>query len=408
MTVPMHETETATVIVTVGVGSRYETDSEAGISHFIEHMLFKGTIKRPTFMEITAEVDAFGGEINAYTSKDRTAFYIKADSKHLGQSLDVLADIYLNSKIDEGELNKEKGAIVQEIAMYEDTPMSNVGNVFEKLLYPKVALGRDVLGSQKTVKSLTRQKIVAYRDRNYAASDTVICVTGKFNEKKTIAEIRQLFGGMRRGRTPKLKKVKEIQARPQVSLAYKKTDQTHLVLGVRSFHHNHPDRFALGLLSVILGGNMSSRLFAEVREKRGLAYYVRTGVENFHDCGYLAAQAGVNHDKVVETIQVILAEYHRMATEKVTEAELRKAKEFIKGHTVMGLESSDEVASFFIGQEVLKKKIMTADEMFQKIERVKLEDVLRVADKIFLTKHLNLAIIGPWKDESIFKRILQL
>jgi predicted Zn-dependent peptidase len=407
ITAPMHETETATVIVMVGVGSRYESEKEAGISHIIEHMLFKGTEKRPTFAEISTELDSIGGEYNAFTGQDRTGYYVKVDAKHLAQALDVVADVYLNSKLDAEELEKEKGAILQEINMIEDMPMRDVENVFEKLLYPQNPLGREISGTKRTVSAMQKEQLLDYRKRFYVANDTVIAVAGKFSEKKIIREITKLFSKMPAGKKPKLVPVRETQKKPAVLIKHKKTDQTHLILGARAFHHHHPDRFALGILAVILGGNMSSRLFAEVREKRGLAYYVRTGAGSFEDCGYLATQAGVEHKNVSETTQVILNEYRKIASEEVPEAELQKAKDFIKGRTVMGLESSDEVASFFVEQELMRKKIVSVSELLSKIDAVSSADVRRVAKKIFQSRKINLAIIGPGKNKKTLESLLR-
>lgn len=408
ITAPVKGTATATVMVMVGVGSRYETPREAGLSHFIEHMLFKGTQKRPTYLQITEELDAIGGESNAFTGKDRTAYYAKTDAKHVETALDVIADMYLNSTIDEAEIKKESGTIIQEINMYEDSPMRNVGNIFEQLLYAGNSLGGDIAGDKKTVASFKRQDFINYMERFYVANDTVVCVAGKFNEKKILIQLEKYFSGMRKGKKPAIEKVLEKQKQAEVKIKFKKTDQSHLVLGVRAYDENHKDRFALSLMSVILGGNMSSRIFGEVREKRGLAYYVRTNVDSYQDCGYLATSAGVEHKNLNLTVETILGEYKKIATELVTKEELQKAKDYIKGRSIMNLESSDEVAMFLIEQEVNKKKIMTVAEIFAKIDKVTASDILRVARDIFKDGGLNLAIIGPHKDEKRIKALLKL
>jgi len=408
ITVPMKDTQTATVVVMVGVGSRYETDKEAGLSHFIEHMFFKGTEKRPTTLDISEELDAVGGEFNAFTSKDKTGYYAKVDSKHLGVALDVVSDMYLNSKIDPEEIKKESGTIIQELNMYEDMPMQKVGSIYEELLYPKNNLGREIIGSKETISSFQQKDFLDYMKRFYTANDTVVCVAGKFDEQKIISDVEKYFSKMAKGPKAKIQRVRERQNKAGLKLKLKKTDQTHLVVGVRTFDENHRDRFALGLLSIILGGNMSSRLFIEVREKQGLAYYVRTGTDAFEDCGYLATQAGVEHKNLQLALKTILKEYKKIATELVSEKELRNAKDYIKGKSVMGLEASDEVAMFFIDQEIGKKKIMTVEEIFTKIEKVKTKDILRVAKDIFQDKKLNLAIIGPHKNEAEIKKILTM
>jgi predicted Zn-dependent peptidase len=408
ITVPMAETQTVTVVAMVGVGSRYENEKEAGISHFIEHMFFKGTEKRPTALAISEELDAIGGEFNAFTSKDSTGYYVKVDANHIDVALDVVADMYLHSKIEETEVEKERGTIIQELNMYEDMPMRSVGDVFENLLYPENNLGRDIIGYKKTINNFKRADFLKYLKRFYLANDTVICVAGKFDEKKIVEQVKKYFQEMSDGKKPEIKKVVEKQKMPALKIKFKKTDQTQLVLGVRAYDLYSEKRFALSLLSIILGGNMSSRLFMEVREKRGLAYYVRTNTESFEECGYLATQAGVEHKNLALALKTILAEYQKMATEKVTEKELQKAKNYIKGKMVMGMEASDEVAMFFIGQELARKEILKRAEIFARIDQVKVEDILAVAKDIFQNKKLNLAIIGPHKNSDKLQKLLSI
>lgn len=408
ITAPMAGTQTATIIAMIGVGSRYESDKEAGLSHFIEHMMFKGTKRRPTTLDISTELDEIGGEFNAFTSKDTTAYYAKADARHADKIVDVISDMYLNSKFEEAEIKKESGTIIQEINMYEDMPMRNVENIFEQLLYPKSPLGRDIAGSKKTVAAMRRKDFLDYMKRHYMANDTVICVAGKFDEKKVLAQIRHNFSKMEKKKDTKIAKVKEMQKAPQLKLHFKKTDQTHLLLGVRTFPRNHKDRYALSLLSNILGGGMSSRLFSEVREKRGLAYYVRTGVEAYADVGYLGAQAGVEHKNLGKTVEIIVQEFGKIAAEKVGEKELQKAKDYVKGKSVMGMEASDAVAMFFAAQEIERERLMTMQEKFALIDKVTPRDISRVAKKIFCNERLNLAVIGPHKDARELKKLLKI
>jgi predicted Zn-dependent peptidase len=407
ITAPMKNTETVTVMVMVGVGSRYETEKEAGLSHFLEHMFFKGTQKRPTTLAIASEMDAIGGEYNAFTGKDKTGYYAKVDVRHFDKALDVVSDIFLNSKLEEEEIEKEKGTILQEFSMYEDMPMRNVGDVFEELMYRRNPLGRRVEGEKKTIASFKRNDFVQYLKRFYVANDTVICVAGNFQEEKILKKIETYFSGMKKEKKPKFIRVKEAQSNPATKIKFKKTDQTHFIIGNRAYHHDHKDRFALGLLSIILGGNMSSRLFIEVRERRGLAYYVRTEADAYPDCGYLATQVGVEHKNLETTLKTILAEYKKISSIKVDEKELKRAKEFIKGKSVMGLESSDEVAMFLIDQEVRKGKIMTLPQIFAQVDKVTTGDILRVAKDIFSEKKLNLAVIGPQKNIQNLNKILK-
>lgn len=408
ITVPMLETQTVTVVAMVGVGSRYESEKEAGISHFIEHMLFKGTTKRPTTLSISEELDSIGGEFNAFTSKDQTGYYVKVDAKHIGIALDVVSDMYLNSKIEEKEIDRERGTIIQELNMYEDMPMRSAGDVFESLLYAGSSLGRDIIGYKKTVENFKRKDFLKYLRRFYLASDTVICVAGKFDEKKTINQIKKYFCEMLDGKKPQIKKVKISQKNPAVKIKFKKTDQTQLVLGVRAFDQFSEKRFTLSLISVILGGNMSSRLFMEVREKRGLAYYVKTSTELFEECGHLATQAGVEHKNLELAIKTILEGYQKIAKEEVSEKELQKAKDYLKGKMVMGMEASDEVAMFHVGQELARREILRRAEIFRRIDRVTPKDILAVAKEIFQNKKLNLAVIGPHKNSEKLRTLLSL
>ncbi len=405
---PMAGTKTVTVMIMIGVGSRYETNREAGLSHFIEHMFFKGTKKRPTTLAISEELDAIGGEFNAFTSKDKTEYFAKVDAKHIDTALDVVSDIYLNSKIDAKEIEKEKGTIIQELNMYEDTPVRNITDIFESMLYSGTPLGREIVGTKKTIVSFKRKVFIDFMRRFYIAADTAVCVAGKFNEKKTLAKIKKYFGAMRTGKKLKVIPVRKDQEGPEIKLKFKKTDQTHLMLGTRAYDWNHKDRFALAILAIILGGGMSSRLFIEVREKQGLAYNIRTGGEAFEDGGYIATQAGVEHKNLEKTVTMILREYGKIAREKVNARELKKAKECIKGRIVMGLEASDEVATFYIDQEITRKKIMTQEELFSRIDKITEDDIMKVAQDVFRDNQLNLAVIGPQKDGKKFKKILKL
>lgn len=408
LTVPMQGTQTATVLLMVNAGSRFESEKQAGLSHFIEHMLFKGTEKRPTTQDISEELDAIGGEFNAFTSKDKTMYYAKTDSKHIGTAFDVLADMFLNSKIEQKEIKKESGTILQELSMYEDDPRRMVGDKIEELLYKNSTLGREIIGYKKTIKKFARKDFITYMKKHYNASGTVVCVAGKFEEKEIIKKVQAYLGNMAKGKITNFEKVVEKQKTPQVGIKFKKTDQTHFIIGNRAYRQGHKDRYALSLLAVILGGNMSSRLFLEIREKRGLAYSVRTGIDTYQDCGYIATQAGVEHGKLGKTIDVILKEYKKIATEKVGEKELRKAKDFVKGKGVMEFEASEEVAMFFIDQEFHKEKILTLKEVFAKVDAVTADDILRVAKDVFKSNKLNVAVIGPHKNSKQIEKILKI
>ncbi len=405
---PMKETQTMTVLMMIGTGSRYETRKQNGLSHFLEHMFFKGTKKRPTSLSISEELDAVGGDYNAYTAKDRTGYYAKVDAKHGDIALDVVSDIFLHSKIDQEEIDRERGAILQELAMYEDTPRRKVGDVFEELLYGDTPLGWDIIGTKENIRTFKRADFIKYLDQHYIASNVVIGVAGKFNAEKMKQDITKAFKDIRVGKKYEAKLMKEKQIKPALLVKHKKTDQTQLILGVRAFDFHHPDRYALSVLATILGGNMSSRLFIAVRERKGLAYNVSTFSDTMSDVGYLATQCGVEHKNLEETITTVLEEYKLISQVLVPDKELSKAKEYIKGSAVMHLESSDEVVSYLVDQELTKGKIRLPEEVFAAIDAVTAQDVQRVAQAIFTEKKLNLAIIGPHKQTKKLEGLLKL
>ena len=405
---PMKEAETVTVLITTATGSRYETKKEGGLSHFLEHMFFKGTKRRPTALSISEELDGVGGEYNAFTSKDRTAYYAKVDRKHAEMALDIVSDIFLNSTLPAEEIDRERGPILQELNMYEDTPVRHVGDVFEVLLYGDHPLGRDIIGTRDNIKGFKRAEFLRYLNRAYVASNVVVGMAGNFDVVWAKSMIERSFADMRTGENPERKGIVEKQKTPAVLLQTKKTDQTHFILGVRSFDFFHEDRHVLAVLSTILGGGMSSRLFMAVRERRGLAYSVHTGTDAYHDAGYLSTQCGVEHENLEKTIAVILEEYKRIATELVPEKELLKAKEHIKGSMAMHLESSDDIVGYLVDQEVLKGEIVLPKDRYEKIDAVTSEDVRRVAEMIFRPERLNLAVIGPQKSAKKLEKMLVL
>lgn len=392
---PMQDTETATVIVMTGVGSRYETQRENGLAHFLEHMFFKGTAKRPNTLDISRELDAIGAEYNAYTAKDHTAYYAKVEARHWDIALDVVSDLFLNAKLEPEEIERERGTILQEINMYEDMPQRRVGEHFEKLLYGDHPLGREILGPKENIRAFKRKDFVTYLNRGYTADNVVVGVAGKIDPKTVKREIERHFARIRTGKRPSFRKNAARQAAPALSLHHKKTDQTHLVVGVRAYDMFHPDRFALALLATILGGGMSSRLFMEVRERRGLAYSVHTDAESYHEAGYLATQCGVEHANLEKALAIIMAEYKKIASEPVPQAELTKAKEYIKGHFALGMEGSDDVIGYLVTQETVRREILSPAMRNRMIDRVTVSDIQRVARDIFRNKKMNLSVIGP-------------
>ncbi len=404
---PLKATKAVTVLVLVGTGSRYESKEINGISHFLEHMFFKGTKKRPNKLLIAETLDRIGGEYNAFTGKETTGFWAKVASQHLDLALDWISDILLNSKFESQEIEKERGVILEERNMYLDTPMKYVGELWEELLYGDQPIGWPIVGTIKTISSLQRKQFLDYYKRHYLSNNTVVVIAGGFDSKiakklaeKNFVDLTNKDNGIK-------EKTIENQKKPESLIYYKKTDQTHLCLGVRAYDLFHPDKYALSLLSIILGGNMSSRLFISVRENRGLAYYIRTSVDLFTDTGYLVTQAGVDNKKVEQAIKTILKEYKQIAR-TVKESELQKAKDYLKGISLLEMESSDAIASFYAAQEILTNKILTLSQKFAQIDRVKLEDIQRVACDIFQPEKLNLALIGPFRDKKFFQNLLEI
>lgn len=398
---PMPDTQTATVIVMTGTGSRYESERENGLAHFLEHMFFKGTKKRPSAKEISEELDGVGSQYNAFTAKDRTAYYAKVSSKYIDTALDVISDIFLNSTLPGKEIDKERGAIIQEIDMYEDMPMRTVDNVFDALIFgADHPLGRTILGPKENIRNFKRKDFDSYLTRHYTPANTVVCIAGSFNEKKVLAKIRQEFGALKHGDPVKPLPFWSAQNAPRVAIKEKKTDQTQLMLGVPAYPYKHKDEFALAVLTTILGGGMSSRLFTEVREKRGLAYSVHAWVDKYPDIGYFVVQAGVEHAKLEKTVETILNELKKIKRTAVSAAELKKAKAYIKGTKTLSLETSDEVAGNAASTLLSLGKVRTLEEYLKAVDKVTAADVQRVAKDIFKTSGLNLAIIGPHFDQG--------
>ena len=406
---PIPDNKTATVMVMSGTGSRYEDARENGLAHFLEHMFFKGTKKRPNAKAISEELDGIGSVYNAFTAKDRTAYYAKVSSQYVDTALDVISDIFLNSVLPEKEISKERGAIIQEIDMYEDMPMRTVDDVFDTLIFGKEhPLGRTVLGPKDNIRAFKRKDFAVYLKRNYTPLNTVVCVAGTFSEKKVLAKIKEDFGGLPHGNPPNFIPFAPKQDAPRVAIKEKKTDQTQLILGVPAYPYLHKDEFALAVLSTILGGGMSSRLFLEVREKRGLAYSVHAWIERYPDTGYLAVQAGVEHGKLEKTVSTILTEFKKIKRAKVSPAELKKAKEFMKGTMALALETSDAIAGHAASMLIILGRIRPLSEILESIEAVSADDIERVARNILRTEKLNLAVLGPHLDKNRFTSLLHV
>ena len=409
ITAPMEGTKTATVFVVIGTGSRCETKEINGISHFLEHLFFKGTKNRHTALAISEELEKVGADFNAFTSKECTGFYVKVPIFHLDVAMDVISDMLFNSLFIPEEIERERGTIQEEIKMVKDDPPRYVADLFETLLYGNTPIGWETIGTKKTVRKISRNQIIEYFQNHYVAKNATVVVAGAIENSEALKKIKRYFnnfnGKEKRG---KIKTI-EFQDKPEILIYHKATDQVHISLGVRGYNINHPDRYALNLLSVILGGGMSSRLFISVRGRRGLAYYIFSNAEFYTDTGYYTSQAGINIKNAGKTIKLILSEYKKIVAKGVTKEELKKVKDQIKSRTVMSLESSSAMANFFADQEILEGKIFTPEEKFALLDKVKVSDIQRVAKDIFKNEKLNLALIGPFneKDKEKLEKILK-
>lgn len=406
--VPMPSTMTATVFVLVGTGSKYETKDINGISHFLEHMMFKGTTKRPDKLQIARELEGIGANFNAFTSKECTGYYAKASASKLDTISDVVFDIFLNSRLAAEDIDIERGVIAEEINMIHDDPPRQVGNIFEKLLYGDQPAGWEISGEKEITMILKRDQFISYFNSHYVSSNTVVAVAGNINPDEFKKRAEEYFKDIRRADKISKLSVKESQTSPQALIHYKKTDQTHFIVGFRGYNMFNQKKYAADVLALVLGGGMSSRLFQEVRDKRGLAYYVNTGQDNYTDSGIFAASAGVNNDKADDAIKVIVEEFVKIKDKGITKEELQHAKDQIEGSLAISLENSKSVAQTYAWPVLFENKILTPEEELDKIKKVTLEDVKNVASDIFKEDKLNLALIGPFEDDSKFKSLLKI
>jgi predicted Zn-dependent peptidase len=407
LTVPMKDNPTVTVLVLVEAGSKYERRENNGISHFLEHMCFKGTDKRPSALEITKELDGIGAHYNAFTGQEHTGYYAKADYKNFDKILDVVSDMYLNPMLPEKEIEKEKGVIIEELNMYEDLPDRKVWDVFSSLLYGDVPAGWTIVGPKENIKIMRRADFIDYRMRHYVSEATTIIVAGKINENDVMKKVTQAFKGISNRKKEDKRKVIESQNAPQISIFYKETDQTHIVIGSRTFNAYNKYNPIIRVMGAVLSGGMSSRLFQRMRDQLGICYYVRAGNDVFTDHGVFAVSAGVDSTRLKEGIKAILEELKRIATETINPEELKKVKQYLIGSLHLGLESSDSVADFYGGQEIIHKDLKNPEDIVKEINAVTAEDVKFMAERIFKNETLNMAIVGKFKDEKEFENVLK-
>ncbi len=406
LTAPLPHAQSVACYIMLAAGSRYEDASNRGIAHFAEHMFFKGTEKRPSSRDLTTIVDGMGGEFNAFTSKEYTGYYIRCAGAERDTALDVLVDMIRNSKFDSEELEREKGVILEEMNMYFDTPRDYVSSVYEELLFGDNPLGWETLGKRETVKAATRETFMNYLGHWYTPARMVVGLAGMVGDDLT-PRLEELLGDLSGNGAGSPAPADVVgSTEPQVRLHTKDSDQAQICIGVPSYPLAHPDRYALQLLGTVLGTGMSSRLFLEVRERRGLAYYVYGLNSAYTDAGTLYAQGGVDIQRVDEAVTVIAEQFRKMASELVPSAELEKARALAKGRFVLQTESPNGLLLFGLRREVLEGEAVEPSELLAGLDAVTAEDVQRVAQDVIASQGMRLAVIGPFDDPARFEKLL--
>lgn len=408
LTTPMPHTRSVSIGFFLGVGSRYETDEQGGASHFIEHMLFKGTEKRPTAKDIAVAIEGIGGVFNASTSREMTMYWAKVAQPHLDVALDVLVDMLLHAKFDPEELEKERRVIIEEINMIFDAPDDWVHVLINQLVWPDHPLGRDIIGTRESVGALDRETLLAHLERHYEPTNCVVSLAGHIEHEEVVEKLSNYMGHWPQREVSPYQPARDDQAQARLHVHYRDTEQAHLCFSVPALPRGHPDRFNLRVLNAVLGEGMSSRLFLEIREKRALAYNVNSYIAALQDTGAAGIYAAVDPHRVQPAIQAMLGEWDRLRQEKVSADELTRAKEFLKGRLMLQMEDTFSVAAWFGQQELLGPDVLTPDEAIASIEAATAEDIQRLAQKLFLQEKLNLAVVGPFKNEEEFRDLLKL
>ena len=404
--VPSKESFSFQVMALVNTGADFETEANNGISHFLEHMCFKGTKKRPSNFDIVKELDGVGGYYNASTGRERTRYYARVAKQYQDLALDIVSDIYLNSQFPEKEIKKEKGVIFGEINKYQDDPEDWVWEIWGKLLYGNQPIGRSILGTKTNIKKFKREDFLRYRAMQYRAKSTLVVISGNFKEKEVIGKVKNYFCDINSGKAHSQKPVKEKQNKPQVFWQDRKTNQTHFVLGFRGINYFDKRRYALAVLDTVLDGGMSSILFQIVREKLGAAYYVHSNIDYAADHGFWAIYAGINNNRLEEVLIAILEEWKKFKTQPIGAKEIKKAKRYITGKLALQWENVHNVAGSLAMQELFTRKIERPREYLRKINQVTAGDMRRVAQDLLKPQFLNLALIGPHKNKQKLEKLL--
>jgi predicted Zn-dependent peptidase len=405
---PQKETKAVAILFLVGTGSKYETKKNSGISHLLEHSFFLGTRKFKNQMEISKVLDEIGSFYSAFTGEEQTGIYAYAAANHTEKIIDWISELFFHPLFPTKAIEKEKGVIISEINMYLDNPRRHIYDIWKDLLYGDQPAGWDIAGTIDSVSKIKRKDILDYFQSQYVAKNIVICVAGNIKEGKVLEKIKKSFSKIKKSDFKQRALVKEEQKTPQIKIEYKDIEQANIALGVRAYNIFHKKRYALEILSLILGGMMSSRMFKAIREKLGTGYDSQTSISLNSDTGFLTTFVGVDKNKTKQAISAILKEYKKIKNKLVSQAELKKVKNYIKGQEILSLESCSSRAIFYANQELSRRQIIEIEDIFKKIDKVTAKDVQDVAKEIFVPEKLNLAIIGKFKNQDNFRKLLKI
>lgn len=415
--VPMKGSESLTVMVLANTGSRFEPQGKEGLAHFFEHIVFKGTANFPTAQKLAAAIDGLGADFNAFTSHEYTGYFVKAAAKHTATALDVVSDMLLRPKLRTEDVEREKGVIIEEINMYHDQPASHVSNLFNQLAYQGSGLGHNIVGTKETVSAIKADDFKAFLKQWYGLPNLVLVLAGKdtvVNDPKTLKLAEEMFSKSTESRAAEKQVINSFLADPDLAdsrlqVENRETQQAHFVLGWPGINRSDERKYAMSVLSAVVGGNMSSRLFTEVREKRGLCYYVHSVTDQFHDKGMVGVAAGVDPQRVKEAIGVSAAEFHKIATgkQKISKTELSRAQEYLIGKWALNMEDSSSVAQFVGLRQVLLNELISLEEMIKRIQAVTIPELTELAQELIKPGEARLALIGPHKDKQVFQDLIK-
>lgn len=405
ITKPLEGTKAVTIMVLVGAGSRYETKNINGIAHFLEHMFFKGAKKFKNTKEVSEAIDGIGGDFNAFTGKEYAGYYVKVAGSKIETGLDVLSDMLLHARFDEQEIEKERGVILEELNMYQDAPMYQIGWDFEQTIFGDQPLGWDQIGTPELIKSVTKEQFQDFKQKLYTPDNTVISIVGNIEHKQAVELVEQYFQFPETKKDYNFKPFQNLENKPKIKVTNKKTEQAHLYVGFPTISSTDKRYWTQKILSSILGGNMSSRMFLNVREAQGLCYYVNTTIDSYLDTGSFATRAGVDTTRIQDAIQAILKEFSNIKGETISPEELTKGKEYLKGKMILRLEESENYASLLAEEELLTDEIKDLQEILKEIDSVTSQDIEDFTNEFFKEENLHLTVIGPYQEADFHGKL---